>query len=158
MDKRENIGKALGKIPSGVGILTAASEGQDAAMLASWFQQAGFEPPAILVGVNKKRAMMGAIRTSKKFALNLLHSHQKDLFAHFVKGFEPGQNPFEGVETMRKETGSAVLSHAMAYLDCEVIGEIDAGDHVIFLGKILDGGILEEGSSMVHTRRSGFNY
>ncbi|MBC8108463.1 MAG: hypothetical protein H7Z14_17895, partial [Anaerolineae bacterium] len=41
------IGKALGRIPSGVFVLTAAHAGERMAMLASWVQQAAFEPPAI---------------------------------------------------------------------------------------------------------------
>lgn len=158
MDSREEIGRALGKIPSGVGVLTSRVETKDSAMLASWFQQVAFEPPMIAVSVNKKRPILTDIQKSKKFALNLFHTNQKELFSHFARGFEPGQDPFQNIRVERKEAGLAVLCEAMAFLECDVTGEIDAGDHHVFLGVIRNGGILNDGHSMVHTRKNGFHY
>lgn len=158
MQQDDEIGRSLGKIPSGVGVLTGRDGDHESAMLASWFQQAAFEPPMIAVSVNKKRPILELITHSKLFALTLFHTSQKDLFIHFAKGFEPTQDPFEGISVVRKTTGCAVLTDGMSYLDCTMAGEIDAGDHKIILGKIVDGGILNEGHSMVHTRKNGFHY
>jgi flavin reductase (DIM6/NTAB) family NADH-FMN oxidoreductase RutF len=155
---REEIGKALGKIPSGVGVLTAKSGGSESAMLASWFQQVAFEPPMIAVAVNKSRPILELMRAAKSFTLSLFHTNQKDLFSHFAKGFEPGQDPFQGIRVGRDTIGGAILSDALSYLACEVDGELDAGDHKVLLGRVVRGGILNEGHSMVHTRRSGFHY
>lgn len=90
--------------------------------------------------------------------MSLFHTKQKDLFAHFARGFEPGIDPFEGIATERKTTGSAILSQAMAFLDCELVSSTDAGDHTLYLGKIVDAGILEDGHTMVHMRKNGFKY
>src|SRR5215471_16598058 len=102
MENREENGKALGKIPSGVGILTAKNGSQETGMLASWFQQVAFNPPMVLVSVNKARPILELITTSKRFTLNLFHTNQKDLFAHFGKGFEKGQDAFTGVTVIRR--------------------------------------------------------
>lgn len=158
MENREEIGRALGKIPSGVGVLSAKQSGEESAMLASWFQQVAFEPPMIGVSVNKKRPILELIRSSKRFALSLFHTNQKELLAHFGKGFEPGQDPFQGINLTRRPSGLAVLADAMAYFECEVTGAIEAGDHLLFLGKITEGGILNDGHSMTHIRKSGFHY
>ncbi len=158
MDNREEIGKALGKIPSGVGVLTAKSGDLESAMLASWFQQVAFEPPMIAVAVNKSRPILELIRSSKSFTLSLFHTNQKDLFVHFAKGSEPGQDPFQGIQVTRDPIGGVFLSDGMSYLSCEIAGELDAGDHKVFLGRVLKGGILNEGHSMIHTRKNGFHY
>lgn len=158
MDLREEIGKALGKIPSGVGVLTAKSGDLESAMLASWFQQVAFEPPTIAVAVNKSRPILELIGSSKSFTLSLFHTNQKDLFAHFAKGFEPGQDPFQGVRVTRDSIGGAILADGMSYLACEIAGELDAGDHKVLLGRVVKGGILNDGHSMVHTRKNGFHY
>lgn len=155
---REDIGRALGKIPSGVGVLTAKSGASESAMLASWFQQVAFEPPMISVAVNKTRPIMEMIRSSKSFTLSLFHTNQKELFVHFARGFEPGQDPFQNIKTLQSGVGGSVIADAMSYLSCEVTGELDAGDHKVFLGKVVKGAILNDGHSMVHTRKSGFNY
>lgn len=158
MSNQEDIGKALGKIPSGVGVVTVKSETEEFAMLASWFQQAGFEAPMILVAVNKKRPIAEAVLSTKTFTLSLFHTNQKDLFRHFARGFELGRNPFEGIKIERKKTGNAILSEAMSYLDCELVNTVESDDHVMCLGRVIDGGILNEGTSMVHLRKNGFHY
>ena len=66
---KQTIGKALGRVPSGVYILTTHHEGQPLAMMASWVQQASFEPPTVGVAVAKDRplaaARRGAVRRSR---------------------------------------------------------------------------------------------
>lgn len=158
MATKDDIGNSLGKIPSGVGVLTARQGTEESAMLASWFQQAAFEPPMISVAVNKERPIQSLIQGSKKFCLSIFHTNQKDLFSHFAKGFEPGQDPFDGIAVERRATECAVIREAMSYLDCELVSATDAGDHIVYLGRIIDGGILNDGKSMVHTRSSGFRY
>jgi len=158
MSKQENIGVSLGKIPSGVGVLTAKHGQEESAMLASWFQQAAFDPPMITIAVNKERPIIPLIEAANIFCLSLFHTNQKDLFAHFARGFEPGQDPFEGITVVRKTTQCAVIADAMNYLDCELVSSIDAGDHKIYLGRVVDAGLMDDGSAMVHLRKNGFKY
>ncbi len=158
MSDKEAIGVALGKIPSGVGVLTAKSGDQEAAMLASWFQQAAFEPPMISVAVNNERSIASLINDSKSFCLNLFHTNQKELFAHFAKGFQPGEDPFVGIDLKRSARDNAIIADAMCYLDCEFVSRTDAGDHAIYLGKVVAAGVLNDGTSMTHTRNNGFRY
>jgi hypothetical protein len=47
--------RALGRIPSGLFILTARFEDQSTGMLASWVQQVSFDPPLVSVAVKKGR-------------------------------------------------------------------------------------------------------
>ena len=156
MGTKEEIGTSLGKIPSGVGVLTAKNGGDESAMLASWFQQAAFEPPMISVAVNKTRPIQTIIEASKKFCVSLFHTNQKELFSHFAKGFEPGQDPFAGIDVDRRTTACAVIRDAMSYLECELVSTTDAGDHIIYLGKVVAGDLLNDGKSMVHIRSNGF--
>ena len=66
------MGKVLGRIPSGVFVLTVKSEGRATAMLASWVQQVGFTPPAICVALGKGRSVAEMIRASDAFALSII--------------------------------------------------------------------------------------
>jgi len=157
-DVNDHIGKGLGRIVSGVGILTTFDKNQAGAMLASWFQQASFTPPMISVAIKKGRPVSELVTHSKKFVLNLLHTGQKNMLAHFGKGFEPGQDPFKGIAIEKKKTGIPVLKEALCFLECELREVFIAGDHQIFLGEVVNAGSEEDGSPMVHLRRNGFNY
>jgi flavin reductase (DIM6/NTAB) family NADH-FMN oxidoreductase RutF len=158
MVNHDIIGPALGKIPSGVGVLTANLGGEEASMLASWFQQVAFEPPMISVAVNKERPIATLMDGSESFVLNLFKEGEKDLFGKFVSGFKPGVNPFEGVAVYRERTGAAILSDALSYLECKVINKVEAGDHFIYFGEVIGGAVLNEAASYVHLRKNGFKY
>ena len=63
------LGKAIGRIPSGVYILTVRHENRSGAILASWVQQASFDPPALSIALAKGRGIVDAIHASKKLGL-----------------------------------------------------------------------------------------
>jgi len=159
---REAIAPVLGRTPSGIFILTARNTaGQETGMLASWVQQASFEPPMVTVAVNNKRYLNDWLREIPKLALSLLAEGQSRYLKHFGRGFEPDQPAFEGLEISRGLTGLPLLADALGYLEGEVTGRLEAGDHTIYLVEIQGGGSSEplvEERPMVHIRKDGFRY
>ena len=51
MKNKKEVGKALGRIPSGLFIVTAKYEDQEDAVLASWVNQSSFEPPEVTIAL-----------------------------------------------------------------------------------------------------------
>ena len=152
--------QALGRVPSGLYILTVRDQDRATGMLASWVQQAGFDPPALTVALATKRVVTDWVAKSGRFTLNQLPVGSKALIRHFARGFEPGAPAFEGV-ALRPGVGQAgpVLDLAMAYLDAEVIGEIASGDHRIFLARVVGGALLDAAAEpFLHVRASGSHY
>ncbi len=155
---QEKIARSLGRIPSGVAILTTFHENVPGAMLASWFQQAGFEPPLVSVAIKKGRPVEEVIQSAEQFALCILHTGQKDMLSHFGKGFGPGEDPFKGIPTEKAKTGIPLLKNCLCYLECKLRHCYDSGDHHVFIGEVINAGHEEDGQPMVHLRRNGFNY
>jgi flavin reductase (DIM6/NTAB) family NADH-FMN oxidoreductase RutF len=155
---KEQIGIVLGRVPSGCGILTATTGGRSTGILASWFQQASFEPPMVTVGVRKGRPIEGLIDPSGQFVLNVLgDAEAQEMFKHFAKGFELDELAFEGLATSTVPSGVVVKS-CLGWLACKVVRKIDAGDHNIYLGEIIDASSLKDGEAYVHLRRTGLSY
>jgi len=153
------LGQALGRIPSGLYILTVAHEGRSTGMLASWVQQAGFEPPMLTVAVAKPRYIGDWLTGSGRFTLNQLPTGSKSLIRHFGRGFEPEAPAFEGLTLLDRPSFAPVLEGAVAYLDVEVAGEFPTGDHRIILGKVVAGEVLAtDPEPLVHVRHNGFHY
>ncbi|MFB3090821.1 MAG: flavin reductase family protein, partial [Gammaproteobacteria bacterium] len=42
----------------------------------------------------------------------------------------------------RGQTGAPILDHALAYFECEMKHEYQAGDHQLVIGHVIDGAIL----------------
>lgn len=157
-DPHKDLGAALGRIPSGLFILTARRGDEETGLLASWVQQCGFDPPQVSVAVRRDRAVASWLTAGAPFTLNVLDDTQTDMIVHFGKGFAPGQPAFEGLEVERPAEGGPVLTEALACLHCEVTGRCSAGDHDLIIGRVVSGRLLNEGHPMVHIRRNGFHY
>jgi flavin reductase (DIM6/NTAB) family NADH-FMN oxidoreductase RutF len=155
---QRSLGAALGRVPSGMFILTARRDGIETGMLTSWIQQCSFEPPHVSVAVKRGRPLLGWLTEGSAFTLNVLDQTQTDMVAHFGRGFELGQPAFEGLEVERPEGAAVVLAEALAYLECRVTGRCAAGDHELVLAQVTGGRLLGEGQPMVHIRKSGLHY
>src|SRR3954469_16388671 len=98
------LGQALGRVPSGLYILTVRHDGQATGILASWVQQAGFDPPMVTVAVNRDRYVGDWIAHSGRFALNQIATGSKALIRHFGRGYAAEAPAFEGLGLRADET------------------------------------------------------
>lgn len=154
----KNLAAALGRIPSGLYILTLKRGDISTGMLASWVQQCSFQPPRITVGVKQGREVLGQLEPGSLFTLNQLEEGQTDLVAHFGRGFSWGAESFEGLPVDRDAPSGPVLQEALAVLECQASAHWVAGDHVLVLADVKAGRMLDEGHPMVHIRKNGFHY
>jgi flavin reductase (DIM6/NTAB) family NADH-FMN oxidoreductase RutF len=157
-DPQKQLGAALGRIASGLFIVTARRGQAETGMLASWVQQCGFDPPLLTLAVRKERPIIAWLTEGCFFTLNILEDSQTDMIAHFGRGFPLDQPAFTGLEVERPDGGAPVLCEALGYLQCQVAGRFPAGDHDVFLARAVAGRVLNEGHPMIHLRRSGFHY
>lgn len=162
-NQQDSIAPVLGRIPSGVFILTATNgNGHSTGMLTSWVQQAGFEPPSVTVAVNKVRYLKAWLKQHPHLTLNLIGQSQGFLMSHFGKGFEPDENAFENQRTEIGHHGIPRLSDALGALECDVTNHIETGDHFVYVAVIThaysDASSIAQDKPMVHIRKDGFKY
>jgi flavin reductase (DIM6/NTAB) family NADH-FMN oxidoreductase RutF len=151
--------QALGRIPSGLYVLTVRHGERATGMLASWVQQAGFEPPMITVAVARKRYVADWVAAARRFTLNQLPQGSKALIRHFGRGFEADAEAFHGVALREEDQRGPILAAALAYLDADVVGEISSGDHRIFLARVAAGALFEpDAEPLLHVRANGSHY
>ncbi len=148
----------LGRVPSGIFILTIGTGPRSTGMLASWVMQAGFDPPSVTLAVNKNRYIADWLKGSEPFALNMIGKEQAGLLKHFGKGFAPDEAAFEGIATTLAATGVRLLSDCVGQLECEPTSHTESGDHFIFVARVVRGKLIAEGEPLVHVRKSGSHY
>ncbi len=156
---KKTVGKALGRVPSGVFIMTAGTGDGATAMMASWVQQASFMPPMVSVAIANGRPIQEVVRREKRFVLNVLGEHDHALMKKFARGSAQGPAAFEGLKVHAGQNGATILDDALAYLECSVVsGCTYDGDHEVIVAQVTTGTLLREGPSFVHLRGSGFHY
>ena len=154
MTVKPEVSLAQRKIIHGVYVISTVLKGRVNAMTAAWVARASFDPPLITVSVGKTRFSHDMIKESGVFALNCLGPDNVDIARRF--GLKSGRktDKFKGVEYDTKTTGSPVLRDALAWMDCKVVSHHDAGDHTLFVGEVLDGGVLGEGGTLAYDREA----
>ncbi|QDV10076.1 Diflavin flavoprotein A 1 [Planctomycetes bacterium Poly30] len=159
-DSDTSIGAALGRVPSGLFIVTTVdANGAAMGFLGSFVQQMAFTPPTVAVAVSKERGHLDAIRASKRFAISVLGENDKGLMKPFFK--KPGDgSPFDDVASHvpGDGQGAPVLSDALAWLECRLAGEHNAGDHIVVFGVVQSASKTREGEPLTHTRKDGLKY
>jgi flavorubredoxin/flavin reductase (DIM6/NTAB) family NADH-FMN oxidoreductase RutF len=150
--------QAVGRILGSLCVMTTKKGDAESAMLASWVSQATFNPPGFTVAVAKDRAIESMTHIGDKLVLNIL-AEGRQIRKHFMKSFAPGENRFADVETTEAKNGCAVLSGALAYLECTVQNRMECGDHWLVYAVAEDGKVIQsDGVTAVHHRKSGSYY
>ncbi|WP_392408647.1 diflavin flavoprotein [Chlorogloeopsis fritschii] len=155
-----NLEKALGRISSGLYIITANKNGVKGAMLASWVAQASIQPLGFTVAVAKDRAIDSLLQVGDKFVLNVLEEgNYHELKKHFLKRLLPGSDRFAGVKTQTAKNGAPILTDALAYMECEVKSSMECSDHWILYCNVTDGRVAKaDGLTVVRHRKVGNYY
>lgn len=149
---------ALGKISSGLFIITVNSGDNETGFLASWVQQCSFEPPQLTIAVNNQRPVRESMQPGVLVTVNVVPEGGKSLIAHFGKGFMPRETAFDGIAIDRLPGRPPRLQAALAWLETCVVALHPSGDHTLVMARVVDGRVLHDGKPTVHIRRDGTRY
>jgi flavin reductase (DIM6/NTAB) family NADH-FMN oxidoreductase RutF len=144
--------KALGHFATGVTVITVMREDQSVhGMTANSFTSVSLEPLEILVCVDRRALTHRYICERKNFAVNILSEDQAALARFFAR---PEQDPATahslGVTFHATERGTPVLPGSLVQLDCKLASAVDAGDHTIFIGEVVDMGAQDGRPLLFH--------
>jgi flavin reductase (DIM6/NTAB) family NADH-FMN oxidoreductase RutF/DNA-binding FadR family transcriptional regulator len=123
----------VGRFASGVTVITTNDAGQDFGMTASAMSSLSLDPPMILICVNRRAASRQAISHARVFGVNILHEDQASLAVHFAT---PQPDKFRALSISRGALGCPRLEGVLAWLECEVVEEIEGGTHSVYFGKV----------------------
>lgn len=127
---------ALGQFATGVTIITTrAADGSPVGLTANSFSSVSLDPPLVLWSLAKTAKSLAVFTQTEHWAIHILAADQLDLSNRFAAKID---NKFDGVDT---ETGIAdlpLLSHYAARFQCRTTYQYEGGDHIIFVGEVLD--------------------
>jgi flavin reductase (DIM6/NTAB) family NADH-FMN oxidoreductase RutF len=163
--------ETLELFPYGLYIIGSRGSDNINGMMADWLMQVSFQPRLVACSLERNSTTLKNLRETGVFSVNVLAAGDKELARRFCQP----RNASKIVG--RSESGSAViydklsdtpykpgeltncpiLDGALAYLECQVDQIIDAGDHALAIGRVLDGRVLGEGEPL-SSRDLGWSY
>lgn len=137
-------------LPKGVYVITSQWERRRAGMTAAWVTRVAGAPPSMLVAIHFGSFTGEVIAQSGWFVINVLGRDQLELARLFGEGSSRDHDKFSGLPLTMSAHGQPVLGVALAYLECEVILTPQIGDHVLFIGEIMEERQFQEGNPLLY--------
>jgi flavin reductase (DIM6/NTAB) family NADH-FMN oxidoreductase RutF len=139
----------LGHFGSGVAIITSMDGGEPVGMAVQSFSSLSLDPPYVMFAPAKTSTSWPRIQNTGRFCANVLHEDQEELSRGFAVS---GGDKFAGVTWHKSDNGSPVLDDVLAWIDCEIEVEHDAGDHIIVVGRVLELDVERDGRPLLFFR------
>lgn len=126
---------ALGLFVTGVTIITArTNDGTQTGVTANSFNSVSMSPPLIVWSLGRASRSIDAFLNAENFCVHILREDQEDLAQTFATS---GIDKFKDLDL---ETGIGrvpMLKECAARLECRTFSHHDGGDHIVFLGEVL---------------------
>jgi flavin reductase (DIM6/NTAB) family NADH-FMN oxidoreductase RutF len=129
----ERARSVISRLASGVSIITTRHEGSDYGLTASAVTSLSFDPPMLLICLNKTSRTQEAIAQSGVFAVNILQEEQSELARRFASS-QP--HKFAGLSLSYGELGVPLLGNTLATIECRVTRVIPGGTHSVFFAEM----------------------
>lgn len=126
---------ALGHFATGVAVVTAPADGGVLGVTINSFASVSLEPPLILWSLDKGSDRFAALMKVPHFAVNMLGGDARELAQRLAR---KGQAGLDGEPMRMSARGVPLLGCAIAQFECSVENRHEGGDHVIFVGRVLD--------------------
>ncbi len=123
---------ALSEFATGVTIVTTAQvNGTPVGLTVNSFNAVSLTPPLVLWSLDKSSRTIDAFKANECFAVHILAADQEALAMRFASR---DQDRFAGLDTAADMGGVPLIPGALACLQCRVHQQVEAGDHIIFIG------------------------
>jgi flavin reductase (DIM6/NTAB) family NADH-FMN oxidoreductase RutF len=143
-----------GHFATGVVIITATGpDGAPAGMTANSFASVSLDPPLVSVNVDHAADFHPVLLKTDGYVFNILEGHQEALSRRFASTIP---TRFDGVGYRLDERGFVLLDGATARILCVHHSRLEAGDHTIFVGRVVGGSVSPGGGKPLLYYRGGY--
>jgi flavin reductase (DIM6/NTAB) family NADH-FMN oxidoreductase RutF len=142
---------AMSRLAAGVVLVTAhepaltedGPRGDDVGMTATAFMSVSLDPPLVMVSLRNGSRMDDLLAEQPLWGVSLLSESQRHIAGRFaMKGRISDRLLFEDIPYTRGEVcGSPLVGGALAVLECRTEERVEAGDHTLVIGRVLNVGL-----------------
>lgn len=145
--------RAIGRFPTGVTVVTVVDDGAPNGgvhgITANSVSSVSLEPVLLLVSIGKGARSHDMIARAGRFALSVLASDQEQISDYFAD--RPVPRPDDPLEEF---AGHPVVKGALSHLVCDLHAAVDAGDHTVYIGRVVALESREDGTPLIYYRGS----
>lgn len=126
----------MGSYPTGVTIVTTMDENIPIGLTVNSFASVSIEPLMVLWCINKRANSYEIFKRANNFAVNILAGDQKDECFVFASSKE--KDRFSKTNWELSSNNLPILDGTFGIFECKKVNQIDAGDHLILIGEVIN--------------------
>jgi flavin reductase (DIM6/NTAB) family NADH-FMN oxidoreductase RutF len=150
--------KVFRSFPYALFVVAAGKEGGQAmAMIATWATQVSFHPPMLVIAIERESRIRDGMEASKSFSINFLAAEARAAAARFLKTPVSDDATLGGEPLTYSPHGIPLLASSKASLGCRIVGMHEVGDHVLYVGEVVDALFNAEGDVLT-LKETGWRY
>lgn len=155
--KEETKKQVLDWFPYGLYAIGVRREEERNAFTANWVSQVSFEPPMVAVAVENDGKSIGMMRESGVFSVNVYNADQRREAGRLARPAARAPEKLGEMHYEDGETGVPLLTDALGGVECKITNEVEAGDHTVIIGEVVQASVFHEGEPLT-IRSAGFSY
>lgn len=145
--------EVMGNYPTGVTVVTTVDENeQPLGLTVNSFASVSIDPLLILWSIDKRVGTYQTFTGTEKFAVNILAGDQSDICSLFASR---GIDRFKNCEWSLSEHKLPIIAGAAGVFQCKTYKTIEAGDHTILIGEVIDIQSANSDPLLYHRRKFG---
>ena len=142
---------ALGCFATGITVVTTREpDGRPLGVTVNSFASVSLTPPLVSFCLDRGAFSFSGFLDTPFFAINVLGEDQQSISAAFARSTQ--EDKFVGIPHRSGITGSPLVEDSLCTLECERLQAVDAGDHVILLGRVLHIEATRVGNPLLYFR------
>lgn len=132
----EDFRRAWGRFPTGVSLVTTHTEqGAPYCTTANAISSVSLDPLLVHLSMATAGATCANIVREGRFGLNFLRDEDAELALFFAKASSEEREEVPSDHTVLA-SGTIGLNNALAVMDCRVVQQVEAGDHIVFIAEV----------------------
>ncbi|MGQ0446188.1 MAG: flavin reductase family protein [Beijerinckiaceae bacterium] len=140
----DSLARLFKSLTTGVYVVGVAYGEARNAFTAAWIMQVSYDPLLLALSINPRHSSYELLKQGGAFSVNVLKKGQLELAALF--GGRASAGKLASTEWTPGRAGVPLLRHSRAWFECQVVSEHPAGDHVVVVGRVLDGRLIDANS------------
>ena len=145
--------------PKETTLITTKFNKKENVLAVAWHMPCSFKPFLYVISIAKSRYSYLLIKRSKVFCVNFVPASLKRKVLYCGTCSGKTHDKFKEASLKKrpcKYINCSYLADALAWLECEVINEVETGDHVLFIGKVLYAAKQKEAKRLYHVELDQF--
>jgi flavin reductase (DIM6/NTAB) family NADH-FMN oxidoreductase RutF len=141
------------RLTQGVYVVGVAYGEKRDAFTAAWVMQVSYDPLLLALSINSNHTAYWLLKEGRSFSVNILKKGQLDLADYY--GRSARADKLALTDWANDRVRPPLLREGLAWFECHVVSEHPAGDHMLVLGRVIDGKLVDSEAEPMCYRETG---